>query len=109
MKSKFVSAFTFILFIIAIVVGFSGTSLATSEVKKDAKEILDKIPTEPVNINTADLDTLMSLPGIGEKKAQDILSFRKSIGSFKSIEQLMEVPGIGEGIFKQIQKLIKIK
>ena len=50
---------------------------------------------EIININTADKETLMSIKGIGEKRAQAIITYRDENGSFKSIEQLADVKGIG--------------
>ncbi|MCH8261988.1 MAG: ComEA family DNA-binding protein [Proteobacteria bacterium] len=61
------------------------------------------IPTllfaETVNINTADKDTLMTaIKGVGEKRAEAIIAYREQNGSFKSIEELAEVSGIGPSI-----------
>jgi len=55
----------------------------------------------PVNINTADAPTLMAIKGVGEKKAQAIVKYRKEHGPFKSVDELANVPGIGE---KTVQK-----
>lgn len=51
-----------------------------------------------VDINTAGLEELMTLPGIGEKRAQAILDYREEHGPFEYVEDLIQVPGIGEGI-----------
>ena len=51
--------------------------------------------TGPVDINTADLDALMTLPGIGEELAQRILDYRQKNGNFQSLEELTNVNGIG--------------
>jgi competence protein ComEA len=59
-----------------------------------------------VNINTADAATLETLPGIGPTLAQRILDFRQASGPFERIEDVMEVSGIGPGIFDQIRDLI---
>jgi competence protein ComEA len=59
-----------------------------------------------VNINTADGATLETLPGIGPALAQRILDFRQASGPFERIEDVMEVSGIGPGIFDQIGELI---
>ena len=64
-------------------IGITNAVWATSA--SPAKKV-DKAPTEVININTADLETLIKLPGIGEKRAKDILEYRKKIGSFKTSE-----------------------
>jgi competence protein ComEA len=52
-------------------------------------------PDGVVNVNTATLEELQLLPGIGETKARAIVSARESRGAFKSVEELLEVKGIG--------------
>src|SRR5262245_19111617 len=56
-----------------------------------------------VNINTATKEELTSLKGIGEKRAQDIIDYRTKNGPFKSVDDLVKVPGIGPGRMKQIR------
>ena len=55
-----------------------------------------------VNVNTADIDELCRLKGIGETKAQAIIDYRTENGPFTYREELMKVSGIGEGTFAQI-------
>lgn len=55
-----------------------------------------------VHINTADAETLQTLPGIGEKRAADIIAYREENGPFRIPEDLTKVPGIGEGILEQL-------
>lgn len=64
--------------------------------------------TYPININSAPLETLMALPGIGEVKAQAIIDYRNQHGPFTSPEQIMKVSGIGPGTYESIQDLITI-
>lgn len=59
-----------------------------------------------VNINTADETLLMTLPGIGESKAGDIVAYRREHGDFSSIEELMRIPGIKEHLFAKIKDKI---
>ena len=61
-----------------------------------------------VNINSATVDELDTLPGIGPKKAADILEFRKKNGNFKTIESIMDVSGIGESTFANVKEYIYV-
>lgn len=61
-----------------------------------------------VNINTADLDTLVLLPGIGPSKAQAIIQYREQNGLFMRIEDIQKVKGIGPSTFDSIKDLITI-
>ena len=61
-----------------------------------------------ININTAGKDELMELTGIGEAKAESILKYREEHGSFQSIEELMQIEGIKEGVFNKIKDDITI-
>lgn len=68
----------------------------------------DEVEDGLVNINQADKDMLMTLPGIGESKADIIIQYREEHGSFETIEELMDIPGIKEGVFNKIKSLIKV-
>lgn len=61
-----------------------------------------------LNLNTATREELMTLPGIGGAKADSILQYREEHGGFQSIEQLMEIQGIKEGIFNKLREYVKI-
>jgi competence protein ComEA len=64
--------------------------------------------TSSININTADAAQLMTLPGIGQSKANSIIEYRNTNGTFKVIDDLMKVPGIKEGSFEQISDKISV-
>lgn len=64
---------------------------------------------DPVNINTADEKTLMTLPGIGKTSAQRIIAYREENGYFTSIEELMEVEGIGQSRFDKLKDYITVE
>jgi len=59
-----------------------------------------------ININTATADQLESLPGIGPTAAQNIINYRTQHGPFETVEDIMNVPGIGPSTFDAIQDLI---
>ncbi|MCD5410148.1 MAG: helix-hairpin-helix domain-containing protein [Clostridiales bacterium] len=62
-----------------------------------------------ININTANLEKLTSLTGIGDSFAQRIIDYRKKHGNFKSIEDIKNVKGIGESTFADIEDKISVK
>ena len=61
-----------------------------------------------ISLNTATLDELMMLPGIGKAKAEAIIKYREEVGAFQNIEELKEVNGIGDAIFDDIKESITI-
>ncbi len=62
-----------------------------------------------VNINTADRETLMTLPGIGEAKADAILQYREEHGGFASIEEIQNISGIKNAVFSKIKDRITVQ
>lgn len=62
----------------------------------------------PVSINSGSMEALMLLNGIGEKTAQKIIDYRQSQGGFKTIEEIKNVPGIGDKKFEQIKNDIRL-
>ncbi|MCR4686878.1 MAG: ComEA family DNA-binding protein [Lachnospiraceae bacterium] len=61
-----------------------------------------------ININTADIAELTTLPGIGETRAQAIIDYRETNGNYKQIEDIMNVAGIKEGTFNKFCDRIKV-
>ncbi len=66
----------------------------------------EKVETKKININTATVEQLCELPGIGEVKASEIIRFREKVGLFKRPEDLLQVPGIGPKTLEKIKDLI---
>lgn len=61
-----------------------------------------------IDLNTATGDELQMLPDIGPHLAQQIIAYRQSIGKFETVEQIMEVSGIGEKRFAAIRDMITV-
>lgn len=61
-----------------------------------------------VNLNTATKEELMTLPGVGESKAALIIQYREENGKFQTIEDIMNISGIKEGLFGKIKDYIKV-
>ncbi len=62
----------------------------------------------PVNVNTATPEMLMAIPGIGPSKASAIINFIESHGQFQSIDQMTQIPGIGEATLERIRPYLTI-
>jgi competence protein ComEA len=82
----------------------------------DNSEALDKdgsaapgSPTGLIDLNTATLEQLDSLPGIGPAIAQRIIDYREKVAKFSRIEDITEVSGIGEATFAKIKDLIVVE
>lgn len=61
-----------------------------------------------MDLNTATAQELMTLNGIGEAKAANIIAYREANGGFSSVDEIMNVSGIGEGVYARIQDKIKV-
>ncbi|MBQ1264329.1 MAG: helix-hairpin-helix domain-containing protein [Oscillospiraceae bacterium] len=76
-------------------------------------EISEQVPvqtaTAPVDLNTADVQMLMTLPGVGEVLAQRIIEYRDLAEGFVFAEQLLEVEGVGEAKFAQLRPYITVE
>ena len=91
--------------------------LVVNELYPDRTSVVSAVPKdteEPkrentININTATAQELSAfLPGIGEVKAENIVAYREAIGGFKSVEELIEVNGIGEATLNNIRSYCRI-
>lgn len=71
-------------------------------------ESVDDSTNGKVNINTASKQQLMTIPGVGEAKAQAIISYREANGSFSSIDEVKKVEGIKDGVFAKMKEYIVI-
>jgi competence protein ComEA len=96
--------------IVLLVLGLASLASAqTTAAPKPQKAKASKTvaaPASPVNLNTATVAQLDALPGIGKSTAQRIVEYRQKNGSFKKIEELMNVKGVGEKSFLKLKPLI---
>lgn len=63
---------------------------------------------EKINLNTATKELLMTLPGIGEMRAEAVIAYRKEKGGFDTIEEIMNISGIKEAVFLKIKDSIVV-
>lgn len=80
----------------------------TAAATAPAQTVPEETVSFPVNINTADADTLAALPGIGRVLAKRILAYRQQNGSFRVVEEITNVEGIGEKKAEAILELITV-
>jgi competence protein ComEA len=78
-----------------------GTTSSASRPAKDG-------PAQPVNLNTASVQQLDTLPGVGPVMAAAIVAWRDAHGKFTSVDQLSEVDGIGPGRLEKLRPLVRV-
>ncbi len=76
--------------------------------REDEQRTESKIPSEPVNINTAGLMEIEALPYLGMKRSKDIIEFRDKNGPFKRVDELTKINGIGEKTLEKLKPLITL-
>lgn len=62
----------------------------------------------PINLNTATVEDLQRIDGIGESKAKNIVAYREANGNFTSVEELMNIDGIGDKLFEKISPYLTV-
>lgn len=77
--------------------------------QSEFEETQEQVITSMININTAGVDELTKLNGIGQSKAEAIIDYRTKNGPFKYIEELMKVSGIGEKTFEKLKEFITVE
>ncbi len=100
--------FALLIIVLFFVSSFGFTAGKAAAAKKGKRSVQMNVQTKIVNINTAGVNELVTLPRIGKKIAERIIKFRKMNGKFKRIEDLMKVRGIGEKTFEKIKKRLRV-
>src|ERR1700726_3096116 len=85
------------LSVLALCFAFAAIAVATK-----------KPPLKPVNINVANSEELQQVPGIGPATAEKILQMRKSYGTFKSVDDLLSIKGIGKKRLEKMRKYLTV-
>jgi len=67
------------------------------------------VEVTPLDLNQATQEQLMALPGIGPVLAQRIVAWREEHGPFASLDELLEVPGIGKELLAALRPLVKVE
>ena len=86
------------------------TVFTKEELEADPEAAIYAGPSEGslVNINTADKERLMTLPGIGESRAMAIIAYREENGGFVDVEDIKNISGIGDKMFERLSGLIEV-
>lgn len=79
-----------------------------AKLKENTETETVKESNSKININTASLETLQTLDGIGEVKAKSIIEYRQKNGNFKKIEDIKNVSGIGDSVYAKIKDNITV-
>ena len=80
----------------------------SAQEKPAAKSKTAAAPSSPINLNTATVQQLEALPGVGTRTAQLIVEHRQKSGGFKKVEELMNIKGIGEKSFLKLKPMVTV-
>lgn len=98
------------------IIVYTESEIAEQLMQEDRDNLLDRdyhlsspsVASQKININIATVEELQTLPNIGPKKAQAIIEYRQTNGSFQTIDQIKEIKGIGEKTYEELANLISV-
>ena len=91
-----------------LVLVFALATPVSAQDKPAAKPKAAAAPSSPINLNTATVQQLEALPGVGTRTAQLIVEHRQKNGGFKKVEELMNIKGIGEKSFLKLKPMVTV-
>ena len=97
-----------ILMVVLLILGLGIPAEAGQGGPRPATAAAKASASGPLNLNTATVSQLETLPGIGKSTAERILEYREKSGGFRKIEDLMNVRGIGEKSFLKLKPLVTV-
>jgi competence protein ComEA len=97
-----------IVIVVLLALGFGVATTVAQEASRRTGTSSPATASAPINLNTASVAQLETLPGIGKSTAERILEYRQKNGSFKKVEDLMNVRGVGEKSFLKLKPLITV-
>ena len=105
MKAKY-----YIKRIIILVIWFLAMAWLIFDLVKDDNDLQNapESVTFPININTATLRELKAIEGIGTTKAESIIAYREENGGFSSVDELINVTGIGKATLEKIRRYVTV-
>jgi competence protein ComEA len=95
-----------IVFAVLVVLGLGAAATAAQDAPR--RSAASSAAAAPINLNTASLAQLETVPGIGKSTAERILEYRQKNGAFKKVEDLMNVRGVGEKSFLKLKPLVTV-
>jgi len=99
---------TRIVMVVLLILGLGIAAQAGQEGPRRTTPVAKASASGPLNLNSATVAQLESLPGIGKSTAERILEYREKSGGFKKVEDLMNVRGIGEKSFLKLKPLVTV-
>jgi competence protein ComEA len=100
MEERTMKFITLISFVLSLLLTLPAMTFANEPAQPENMPV--KMVSDLININTADLKTLQSLPGLGKTKAAAIIAYREQFGEFASLADLKNVKGIGDKVIAKL-------
>ena len=97
-----------LIFVLLLTSAFFTTS-ASIAASETVKSKISQKHMSKINLNNASVDQLVTLPGIGKKKAAAIVSYREKNGKFKSVDDLIKVKGVGKKMLAKFKSQLVVK